>query len=337
MKQGRVILVSDTLAALGEPIRLRVLRLLEREELSVGELGRIVQLPQSTMSRHLKVLAEAGWTSRRSEGTATFYRLVLDDLPTHVRPLWMAIRDQLGNTGPTAELAEDDRRLASVLGERREDSQSFFGRVAEKWDGYRNELFGSGFTGAALLSLLPPDLVIADLGCGTGNAAELLAPHARQVIAVDQSRPMLQAAQRRLRAATNVAFVEAAIESLPLPSGSVDAAVAILVLHHVDQPELALREVARVLRPGGMAVIVDMVAHERTEYRQKMGHRWLGFSEQAATGLLAGAGLKSVRFRHLASDTDARGPGLFVATGRRGAGSPISPSTQGTAADGVEN
>jgi ubiquinone/menaquinone biosynthesis C-methylase UbiE/DNA-binding transcriptional ArsR family regulator len=317
MKHSRSISIIDRLAALGEVVRLRILRLLEVEELAVGEVARVVQLPQSTVSRHLRILSEGGWVDRRSEGTATLYRFVLDDLTPESRKLWLTVREQMG---AGSELEEDGRRLAAVLAERRTDSQAFFGRVAGEWDQVRNQLFGRGFTPVALLSFLRRDWVFADLGCGTGNASELLAPVAERVIAIDQSEAMLAAARARLRGAGNVDFVLADLAKLPIGNGSVDAAVSALVLHHLGEPENALRESARVVRAdrgGGVVLVIDMVAHDRDEYRHTMGHRHLGFSKQAMGSLMAGAGLSMVSYQELPVDPEARGPGLFAALGRK--------------------
>ncbi len=309
-------LVIERLAALGDPTRLRVLRLLEAEALSVGEVASVVQAPQSTISRHLKVLADAGWVVRRSEGTATFYRVILDDLAAEARPLWLAVRDQLGHS---LESAEDQRRLAAVLAERRTDSLSFFGRYAGEWDHLRAELFGNRFTSIALLSLLRRDWTVADLGCGTGNASELLAPVVEKVIAIDMSSPMLDAARERLKDVPNVTFVASGAERLPIPDASVDAAVAVLVLHHLGEPAAMVAEAVRALRSdrhGGVLLIVDMVAHQRAEYRHTMGHQHLGFSKEHITSLLTQAGLTDIAYRELPGSPDAKGPCLFAATGR---------------------
>ena len=328
MKTTRPHQLTASLSALSDPVRLRILRLLEREQLSVGELARVLQLPQSTVSRHLKVLVEApgasahggGWLARRDQGTATLYRLILDDLGLDARRLWMTIREQL-LAGQDDELApvldEDLRRLAGVLSDRRMDTQSFFGRVAGNWDGLRNDLFGQAFTVQSLLSLLPPHWHVADLGCGTGNAAELLVPVVKKVIAVDQSEVMLDAARKRLTGSKNVEFVQGDLEKLPLPDGTVDAAVCVLVLHHLPDPAAAIREMARVVKPGGVALIVDMVQHNREAYRHTMGHRWQGFSVPDMIRWMTEAGLPHPRFHVLPSDSDAKGPGLFACAGWR--------------------
>jgi len=308
--------ITDRLAALGEAIRLRILRLLESQELSVGEVAKVVQLPQSTVSRHLKILSDGGWLDRRNHGTATFYRLVLDDLPPALRALWVTVRDQMGLSD---DLAGDARRLRGVLAERTLDSEAFFGRVAGAWDEVRNELFGEHFMTSALLALLTREWVVADLGCGTGNVSELLAPCVARVVAVDSSMAMLDAARLRLRGVKNVEFVEGELTRLPLADASVDAAVLALVLHHVERPDSALREAARVLRPGGVVLVVDMIAHDRAEYRQSMGHKHLGFEAGAMREMLDRAGLEGVYVRELPGDSGARGPGLLVATARRGA------------------
>lgn len=305
--------ILERLAALGDMTRLRILRLLESHELSVGEVSQVVQLPQSTVSRHLKVLADGSWLAKRNQGTATLYRHVLDDVPVEARALWVAVRDQLGHS---AEFEDDARRVKAVLAERRTDSQAFFGQVAGEWDRVRSELFGSRFTQDGLLAFLPRHWVVADLGCGTGNASELLAPCVKRVIAVDQSAAMLDAAKRRLEGVRNVEFVRGELEKLPLEDASVDAAVIALVLHHAEEPGAALGEARRVLRAGGTLLVIDMTAHDRAEYRRQMGHRHLGFERSVFEAMLRSAGFTDVAVRDLPGEPEARGPGLFVATAR---------------------
>lgn len=315
MKTPRTTQTADRLGSLSEPVRLRVLSLLTAEELSVGEVAKVLQLPQSTVSRHLKVLAEAGWVGKRAAGTATLYWMDPGELDPSAGALWEPVRVSLEGS---REIAEDRERLAAVLAERPADSQAFFGRIAGEWEDVRRDLFGERFTLEALVGLVPPHWTVADLGCGTGDAGALLGPVVERVIAVDQSAPMLEAARKRLGALRSVEFVEGALESLPIADSSVDAAVCSLVLHHVEDPAAVIGQMARVLRTargGGVALIVDMLEHRRAEYRHAMGHRHLGFAPAQITGWMAAAGFASVASRELAREPSGRGPGLFAAVG----------------------
>ena len=180
------------LSVLAEPTRARLLRILECEELGVGELANVVQLPQSTVSRHLKVLHNDGWLDRRKDGTASLFRIALD-LPEGAGSLWPVVRGQ----AQALFADEDDHRLRAVIAARHVDSATWFGRMAEHWDGVRTELFGTDFTSATLLSLLPPHWTVLDLGCGTGAAVAELANVVRHVIGIDREQTMLEAAARR--------------------------------------------------------------------------------------------------------------------------------------------
>ncbi len=308
--------MPDLLGDLADPVRVRLLRLLTREELAVGEIAKVVQMPQSTVSRHLKVLADGGWVSKRTEGTASLFVARPGELAPPLRGLWDAVEQHL-KLG--AEHHEDDRRLPAVLAERRLDSQTYFGRLAGAWDDVRSSLFGTAFTPTALLGLVRPDWVVADLGCGTGNVSECLSPYVERVVAVDSSLPMLDAARKRLSGRANIEFWAGNMESLPLADGSVDVAVCVLVLHHLEEPAAAVREMARVLRPekGGVALVVDMLAHTREDFMRGMGHRHLGFSRERIAEMFAAAGLGVPRLVELPSDPEGKGPGLFVAVGRK--------------------
>lgn len=304
------------LSTLGDLARVRILRLLEREELSVGELSRALQLPQSTVSRHLKLLHEHDWVRKRSEGTASLYRLVAAGLEPDAADLWQLARAQLGEA---ATFGEDDRRLAGVIAERRTDSRTFFGRLGGEWDEVRSQLFGDHFGHEALLALLDPDATVVDLGCGTGNVAVLLAPHVGRVIAVDREPQMLEAARTRLGDAKNIEFRQGDLLALPLDDGCADFVIVVLVLHHLEEPLAAVREAARVLRPGGRLLVVDMIQHDREAFRHTMGHRHLGFTERMLARWAKESGLALRSFRHLPPDTLAKGPGLFAAIMMRGA------------------
>lgn len=306
--------VIEQMVTLADPVRCRVLLLLERHELTVSELCAILQLPQSTVSRHLKTLADGAWVASRRDGTSRYYSMATDTLDRGARQLWPVIRDQLTDT-PGAD--HDAVRLHSVLQRRREKSRAFFSSAAGEWDRLRRDLFGDRVHWLALLSLLDDRLVVGDLGCGTGQLSEALAPHVARVIGVDGSPEMLQAARTRLEDRANVDVREGALEALPIETASLDVAICSLVLHHQPDPPRVLGEVARVLKPGGRVLVVDMRPHERTEYQQRMGHVWLGFSDETMRRHLSAAGFEGVRVRALPADADAQGPALFAAVARR--------------------
>jgi ubiquinone/menaquinone biosynthesis C-methylase UbiE len=308
--------IFDQLSVLGDATRTRILLVLERHELTVAELCAVLQAPQSTISRHLKALLDAGWVAARAEATSRLYRSGRDGMGPAARRLWQLVREQVGGASAAAQ---DARRLERVLAERRTKSQEFFSSSARHWDRLREDLFGSGFHLVALLGLLDDAWAVGDLGCGAGQVAATLAPCVRRVIAVDDSAAMLQAARRRLRAHGNVELRRGRLEALPLDDGALDAAACVLVLHHVAAPARALAEAARVLRPGGRLLVVDMLPHHREQYPRPLGHVWLGFAESQITALLAGAGFEAVRVRALPPEPKAQGPALFAATARRAA------------------
>jgi ubiquinone/menaquinone biosynthesis C-methylase UbiE len=305
-----MVAILEHMTALADPIRCRMLLLLEKHELTVSELCAVLQMPQSSVSRHLKTLADDHWVASRRDGTSRFYSMPMDELDSAAKRLWPLIREQVA---ATSGAGQDDRRLRGVLTRRRVKSQEFFATAAGGWDRLREDLFGDSFFLWALLGLIDRSLVVGDLGCGTGQLTDAIAPYVKQVIAIDSSVDMLDAARSRVGDARNVDLRQGDLENLPVGPGQLDAAMMSLVLHHAPSPAKALAEVARVLRPGGRVLIVDMLPHEREEYQQQMGHVWLGFSEQQMTRFLTGAGFSDVRVRALPADPDAKGPALFAA------------------------
>ena len=303
-----------TSSALADTTRSRILLLLDRHELTVSELCSVMQLPQSTVSRHLKALADTGWIAARSEGTSNLYAMTRDDLEPSARRLWTLVREQVG---PTPAAVQDQRRVQTVLAERRSKSQEFFSSSAGQWDRMRDDLFGERFHLAALPAFADPQWTVGDLGCGTGQMTAALAPFVARVLAVDGSAAMLQAARKRLQAFNNVELRRGELEALPIDDGRLDAATLALVLHHLPEPERALVDVSRVLKPGGRLLIVDMLPHDRESYRHQMGHLWLGFSDEHVRRILDESGFADVRIVPLSPDPKSRGPGLFVATAKR--------------------
>lgn len=303
----------DRLGGLHDPSRLRLLSLLDSHELSVGELAAAIQSPQSTVSRHLKRLLASGWISRRSVGPQALYRRAgLENAP-RMRDLWniasAALQDDPAHK-------EDLRRVAEVLSQRRMDSHAFFDTVADDWASMRKRLFGHTIELGWLPALLEPDAVVADLGCGTGSLAAMIAPWVARIEAVDRESAMLDAARTRLMNADNVVFHQADVLQLPITPGTVDIAILSLILHHTPSPEEVTAAATKMLRPGGRLLIVDMIQHDRAEYRDTMGHLHLGFDTDDVRIWMHQAGLTDTRALPLRPDPDAIGPGLFAATGR---------------------
>ena len=306
--------IFDDLTALADSTRSRMLLILERHELTVTELCAVLQLPQSTVSRHLKTLADASWVASRRDGTSRYYTLALDERDAQTRRLWSLLREQVGTT---AGADQDARRLKGVLGRRQTKSEEFFASAAGQWDRLRRDLFGAASALHALPALVDSRWTIGDLGCGTGETSAALAPFVAQAVAVDRSGDMLQAARRRLRDFANVDIRRGELEALPVAGGELDAAVMMLVLHHVPDPAAVLQEAARTLKPRGKFVLCDMLPHDHEEYKQQMGHVWLGFGDDQLRRLLGTAGFEEIRIVPLPSDPTAKGPALFVASAIR--------------------
>ncbi len=288
--------ILGRLSALADPIRCRSLLLLDQQELTVSEICSVLQLPQSTVSRHLKVLADDGWIAVRPEGTSRYYSASVGEADPQARRLWELVGDEVA-TSAAAE--QDQARLGSVLTRRRSRSEEFFSGASEEWTGLRRELFGGAFDLRALPALLDADWTVGDLGCGTGAVSESLAPFVASVIGIDASRAMLDAARRRLSTAENVDFREARLEELPIGDDELDAATLMLVLHYSPDPQAVLTEAARAIRPDGQLLLVDMLPHDREEYRKQMGHVWLGFGRDQVDELLSASGFDRVRFHSL--------------------------------------
>ena len=310
--------ILDRISALADPTRSRILLLLDGRELMVGELCAVLQLPQSTVSRHLKILRDEGWVEARGEGTSRFYSMVQSRLDPAAKRLWHVVRDQV-SAAPGA--AQDTRRVESVLEQRvstrRSRSQDFFSTAHGSWDAMRADMIGKRTDLLALLDLLDERWVVGDLGCGTGHVSELLAPCVARVIAVDESGPMLSAARERLEKLHNVELRAGAVEDLPIENGELDVALLFLVTHFVAEPATLLRDVQRVLKPGGKLLLVDFMIHDRAEYAIQLGHVWQGFDEPQVTNWLEQSGFSSARYRVLPADPAAKGPSLFAATARK--------------------
>lgn len=264
--------------ALADPTRQRILQVIVNQDVNVSELVEVLRQPQSTVSRHLKVLREAELILDRREGTAAVYAAVSP------APNGNGVKE--GLRGRLLEWVADEplpravaRRLDKVLHRRRVRTEAFFERVGHRWDQMRVDCFGAAFPFEALTALLPQEWTVADVGTGTGYLLPSLVARFRRVIAVDPVPAMLEVARSRLdpRDLDHVDFRSGDLSQLPIDEGQVDLALAILVLHHVPSPPEALAELGRIVKPGGRLLIVEHAAHQCAEFHERMQDRWWGF------------------------------------------------------------
>lgn len=311
---NRPAALFDRLGTLADPTRTRILLLLEGTELTVSELCSITQLPQSTVSRHLRILSDEGWIAARDSGASRFYSLQASRLDHGSKRLWQVVREQF-SASPAAE--QDRRRRESILSTRRVKMHTFFTGAAASWDQMRAELIGSRTDLLGMLDLLDDSWTVGDLGCGTGHLSDALAPVVRRVIAVDESGAMLNAARKRLSVHEHVEVRSGSVEALPITDAELDVALLFMVTHFVLEPAKVLAEVKRALAPNGRLLILDLTAHERQEYSLQMGHVWQGFSEEQVTQWVTEAGLSVARYRVLPADPRAKGPAVFSLLARK--------------------
>jgi len=326
--------VTAVLRVLSDETRLRILYALSRAELAVGEIARVLAVGQSRVSNHLKILREFGLVSERHEGSFTYCRVVVPEGPAG--ELWRAIEPTLASLDPADA---DERRLHALLAER-SDSRAFFDRIAGDWD-----LIGSDFARGsgrlqALSCLVPGDLVVADVGCGTGYMAAALARRVGRVICIDSSPAMLDRAQQNLgRPRAVVEPRLGSLESLPLQDEEVDAAFAHMVLHHLMDVRRGVREMARVVRPGGLVVCVELLPHHESWMRDEMADVRLGIEPRELEAELAAAGLHHVSREILSDGYIVENPSgrrielpLYLIHGRRAspAAAPDVPPTRST-------
>lgn len=276
----------DIFRALGDPTRLRIFALLRRMELSVGELAQVLGQSQPRVSRHVRILADAGLTTRRREGSWVFLALAED--PAH-EPLLAAIDKASGDW-----TAEDAARLAAVRAERTAAAERYFAAHADDWDAIRSLYVSEHQVEAAMAQMLGGHPVgrLVDLGTGTGRMLELFGAAAARAIGVDRSPEMLRLARAKLAEAVPAAELrQGDLTALPLPDGAADTVILHQVLHFVPQPGAALAEAARLVADGGRMLIADFAPHEREELRSSDAHQRLGFSDRQIETWLAAAGL----------------------------------------------
>ncbi len=281
------------LRASAEPTRLRILALAARGSFCVMEFVEILGQSQPRLSRHLRLLGDAGLLERVREGANVWFALPPEE--SDAGALVRTILVRLPEDDPV--LAGDRRQAARVLAERARVASESFRRKGADWDEMRALDLPAGAVERALLDLFPPGGVgrLLDIGTGTGRLLELLAPRISLGLGIDASRAMLALARARLAGAgfSHCAVRLADMYRLPLPDDGFDAVVMQMVLHYAEDPDAALAEAARVLRADGRLVVVDLGAHENRACMERLAHRWAGFSDARMQELLTGAGLRA--------------------------------------------
>ncbi len=304
--------------AMADKTRQRTLAVLTGHELSVSELVEVLSLPQSTVSRHLKVLRSAGLIRDRRDGNAVLYCVLQQANGDPNAQLASRLLDWTAEQPLPASL---DARRRAVIERRGDMSRRFFDRVGRHWDSLREEAFGKAFHLEAFIALLPEEWTVADIGTGTGYLLGTLGRRFRRVIAIDPVERMLQVARRRVEreGLSNVELDGGDLARLPLEDSDVDLALAVLVLHHVPSPQEAMRELYRIVKSPGRLLVVEQMTHNSESFRERMQDPWWGFEPARFAALLESVGFVDVRstgLRNVECAPDA--PDLFVVTGRKG-------------------
>jgi len=287
----------DIFRALADPTRLRVLALLRAMELSVGELAQVLGQSQPRVSRHVKILCDAGLAERRKEGSWVF---VAPGDPARVEPA-VAAMDAWSAPGTDHWAIADSARLAAVRADRASAAAEWFEAHAPEWDAIRSLHVAEEQVEAAIAGVLgdAPLGRIVDIGTGTGRMLELFAPRATRALGIDRSSEMLRLARVKLHDRGNAELRQADLYALPLREGESDLAILHHVLHFAEAPAAAIAEAARVLDAGGRLLIVDFAPHDREDLRTRDAHARLGFSDEQMLGWFAAAGLAPVRVETL--------------------------------------
>ena len=292
--------IDSLLSALADPTRLRIMRLLAHMELAVGELAQVLGQSQPRVSRHIRILFDAGLAERHKEGAWVFLRSAIRENgapplgAAAARLLSVAERD---DAGFAARCAEDRRHLTAIRSSRQNAAEAYFSRHAAEWDTLRSLHAADEPVEAALRAVLGPASLgqLLDIGTGTGRIAELFAPQANRTVALDNSPEMLRLARARLQhlPADRIELVPGDFTALPFADQSFDTVLFHQVLHYAQDPSLPLDEAARVTRPGGWIAIVDFAAHDREELRTQHAHARLGFTDEQMLALLSEAGFSA--------------------------------------------
>jgi ArsR family transcriptional regulator len=306
-----------SLRALADSTRLRIMALLEKDELSVNELQEITGMGQSRISTHLGLLQDAELVQSRREGKRTFYKQSEQAEGLAREFLQLAVR----GAKETAEFSADQINLRRILSRRREQQQLYFNQIAGRF----GRVYGPGRSwqafGHLLLRILPP-LDVADLGSGEGLLSELLARRCRKVIAVDNSEKIVAFGAKKAKKAglKNLEFRLGDLQHPPIDPASVDLVILSQALHHAEEPAKAVSGAYRILKPGGQVMILDLLQHSFTKARELYGDRWLGFAESDLHRWLEEAGFKRIEISAVAREEEPPHFATVLAGGEKPSG-----------------
>jgi ubiquinone/menaquinone biosynthesis C-methylase UbiE len=294
----KMLPLAEMFQAVSDPTRLRILVLLARMELSVGELAQLLEQSQPRVSRHVRILAEAGILDRRKEGSWVFLAIADHARTGPLLELVAAWTDERSR----AVLDQDSARLDAVRADRAEAAERYFAAQAKVWDSIRSLHVAEAEVERAIDRALGRRGfgTLVDIGTGTGRMIELFGPRATKAIGIDRSSEMLRLARVKLESAgVRSSLRQGDMYALPLADGSADCAIVHQVLHYAHAPADAIAEAARVLAPGGTLLVVDFAAHDREELRARDAHLRLGFADDVMAGWFAAAGLEVDHIEHL--------------------------------------
>ncbi len=260
--------------ALSDKTRLRLLYVLRRHELNVNEIVMVVEMIQSGVSRHLKILLESGLLTARRDGSFTYYSAARNDFIN----AFMVLTD---NSMEMEEIRKDVIKAQEMIKIRQNMTRRFFKTVAPLWDQLKKQVLGNFDLNSIVLGKISLQGSISDLGCGTGELMEKLTGQTRfKVIGIDSSSEMLEQARIRLLGKENAELRLGELEHLPMRNKEIHTAIMNMVLHHISEPELPLQEVYRILKPGGMFILSDFDLHNEIKIREQMGGAWSGFEKE---------------------------------------------------------
>ncbi len=295
--------------ALADETRLRLVNLLMHHELNVNEIVKIMEMGQSRISRHLKILSDSGLLKSRRDGSWIFYsasKSKNDPTALLLKELQTFFKSQ-------KELVDDLHALEELLKAKANEKTDYFNTIAKNWDVIKKDIIGDLPITEEIISALGKMESVADLGCGTGHLLPILSSTVKKVIGVDKSENMLVEARKRFPSDKyNIDLRIGDIEHLPIRNEEVHSAIINMVLHHLESPSECLLEVSRIIIKGGIVLIIDLEKHENEKYRKKYGHRWLGFSKEEMTIWLKNARFKLKEFKNFSTKKNIT-VNLFIA------------------------